>query len=104
MPNLLIAFASNSQAKTSTQKQHQRRVKTTVGTTPNLEQSSCSLIKPQFPIWQITLPLCGVLIFAIGAITTVYMINGRYLFHLKASPGGLEITTDVDKRETNLVN
>ncbi|NEQ08311.1 MAG: hypothetical protein F6K63_20970 [Moorea sp. SIO1G6] len=57
------------------------------------------LIRYNFPVWQITLPLCGVLIFAIGAITTIYMINGRYLFHLKATPKGLEIMTDVDKRE-----
>ncbi|NEO94287.1 MAG: hypothetical protein F6K56_30490 [Moorea sp. SIO3G5] len=55
--------------------------------------------KHNFPVWQISLPLCGVLICAIGAITTVYMINGRYLFHLKATPKGLEIMTDVDKRE-----
>ncbi|AOX01661.1 hypothetical protein BJP34_21425 [Moorena producens PAL-8-15-08-1] len=55
--------------------------------------------KYNFPVWQISLPLCGVLIFVIGAITTIYMINGRYLFHLKATPEGLEIITDVDKRE-----
>jgi hypothetical protein len=99
MLNLLIALVSVPQAKISIQKQHQRRVKATTGATPRLEQSSCFSVRPQFPIWQVTLPLCGMLIYAIGSITTVYMINGRYLFYLKASPEGLEITTDVDKRE-----
>jgi hypothetical protein len=42
-----------------------------------------------------------VLIFAIGAITTIYMINGRYLFELEASPQKVKITTDVDKRDNN---
>ncbi|NEO76255.1 hypothetical protein [Moorena sp. SIO4G3] len=47
--------------------------------------------KHNFPVWQITLPLCGVLICAIGAITTVYMINGRYFFHLKATPKEIDV-------------
>ncbi|NEQ71124.1 MAG: hypothetical protein F6K21_37715 [Symploca sp. SIO2D2] len=58
-------------------------------------------MKRLFPIWQITLPLCGVLIFAIGALTTVYMVNGRYLFDLEASPKGIKIKTDVDKRSSD---
>lgn len=57
-------------------------------------------MKQQFSIWQITFPLCGVLIFSIGAITTIYMINGRYLFHLEVTPKGMKITTDVDKRNS----
>jgi hypothetical protein len=59
-------------------------------------------MKTQFSFWQITFPLCGFLIFAIGAFTTVYMINGRYLFHLEVTPQGLKVTTDVDKRESLL--
>ena len=55
-------------------------------------------MKRNFPIWQITLPLSGILIFAIGSITAVNMINGRYLFHIEASPKKLLITTDMDKR------
>lgn len=58
-------------------------------------------MKRQFPIWQITFPLCGVLIFAIGTFTTIYMMNGRYLFHLEVTSQGMKITTDVDKREGN---
>ncbi len=55
--------------------------------------------KHNFPVWQISLPLCGVLIFAIGAITTIYMINGRYLFHLKATPKEIDVRYHVDKTE-----
>ncbi|MGB7440920.1 MAG: hypothetical protein WA919_07620 [Coleofasciculaceae cyanobacterium] len=56
-------------------------------------------MKYQFPLWQITLPLCGVLIFAIGAFTAFHMVNGRYLFYIELTPQGLRIKTDVDKRE-----
>ena len=59
-------------------------------------------MKAKIHLWQITFPLCGVLIFAIGAFTTVYMINGRYLVHLEVNNRGLKITTDVDKREVHL--
>ncbi|MGB3509802.1 MAG: hypothetical protein WBA93_11275 [Microcoleaceae cyanobacterium] len=54
----------------------------------------------QFPSWQLTLSLCGVLIFSIGALTTIHMINGRYLFHLEVTPQGMKIITDVDKRNS----
>ncbi len=57
-------------------------------------------MKWQFSIWQITFPLCGVLIFSIGAVTTIQMINGRYLFHLEVTPQGMKILTDVDKRDS----
>ncbi|NEP82244.1 MAG: hypothetical protein F6K17_28860 [Okeania sp. SIO3C4] len=57
-------------------------------------------MKQQFSIWQITFPLCGVLIFSIGALTTIHMINGRYLFHLEVTPKGMKIITDVDKRDS----
>ena len=57
-------------------------------------------MKRQLSIWQITFPLCGVLIFSIGALTTIQMINGRYLFHLKLTPQGMKIITDVDKRDS----
>ncbi|MDY7006775.1 MAG: hypothetical protein SWX82_23335 [Cyanobacteriota bacterium] len=57
-------------------------------------------MKLQLSIWQITFPLCGVLIFSIGALTTIQMINGRYLFHLEVTPQGMKIITDVDKRDS----
>lgn len=55
-------------------------------------------MRNKFPVWQVTLPVCTVLIALIGAFTTVYMINGRYLFSAEITPNGLKITTDVDKR------
>lgn len=58
-------------------------------------------MKRYFPLWQITLPLCGVLMFAIGSLTTIYMVNGRYIFDLDFSPKQLKVRTDIDKRESN---
>jgi heme-binding NEAT domain protein len=54
-----------------------------------------------FPVWQISLPLCTVIIFAIASLTTIYMVNGRYRFNVEITPQGLKIKTDVDKRESN---
>lgn len=60
-------------------------------------------MKRNFPIWQITLPLSVVLIFAIGAFTTIYMTNGGYIFLFEATPKKVRIRTDIDKRNTQLV-
>ncbi|MDE5084277.1 MAG: hypothetical protein O4859_24940 [Trichodesmium sp. St18_bin1] len=57
-------------------------------------------MKRQLSLWQITFPLCGVIIFSIGALTTIQMINGRYLFHLELTPQRMKIITDVDKRDS----
>lgn len=57
----------------------------------------------QFPIWQITFPLCVVLIFGIGAFTAFSLVEGRYLFDLDVSPERIKIKTDVDKREGHLL-
>jgi hypothetical protein len=56
-----------------------------------------------FPAWQISLPLCTVIIFAIASLTTIYMVNGRYRFNVEITPQGLKIKTNVDKRESNPV-
>lgn len=53
----------------------------------------------RFPIWQITFPLCVVLIFGIGALTAFYMVEGRYVFDLDLNRERLKLRTDVDKRE-----
>jgi hypothetical protein len=58
-------------------------------------------IKRRFPIWQITLPLCAVMIFGMGSLTAFYMVNGRYLFDLDISRERIKMRTDVDKRESN---
>ena len=55
--------------------------------------------KYRLPIWQISFPISLVLIFAIGAITTIFLVQGRYLFNLEATPQKIKITTDIDKRE-----
>ena len=57
-------------------------------------------MKEQLSLWQITFPLCGIIIFSIGALTTIQMINGRYLFHLELTPQRMKIITDVDKRDS----
>ncbi len=57
----------------------------------------------QFPIWQITFPLCLVLIFGIAAFTAFSMVEGRYLFDLDISPERIKLRTDVDKRERDVL-
>ena len=55
-------------------------------------------MKKSLSIWQVTFPLCGVLVFAITAFTTVYMVNGRYIVHFELNSQGLKVVTDVDKK------
>lgn len=58
-------------------------------------------MKKKFPVWQFILPVSvsGVLIFAIGAITVVYLNHGSLVFNFKITPsGGLEIVTTVEKK------
>ena len=49
-------------------------------------------------IWAITLPLCGVLMFAMGCVTTIYMVNGRYRIDVAINTNELRVKTDVDQR------
>ncbi len=55
--------------------------------------------KHSLTILSITLPLCGVLMFAMGCVTTIYMVNGRYRVDVVVNTKGLRVKTDVDKRE-----
>jgi hypothetical protein len=57
-------------------------------------------MKRNFQIWQITFPLCLVVIFGLGVVTTVYMVSGRYLFDLEVTPKRIRMQTDVDKRDS----
>lgn len=50
-------------------------------------------------LWQISLPLCAVAMFAMGSFTTVYMVNGRYRVEISVSNRGLSVKTDIDKNE-----
>jgi hypothetical protein len=54
-------------------------------------------------VWAITLPLCGLLMFAMGCVTTIYMVNGRYRVDVVVNTKELRVKTDVDKRECQLV-
>ena len=54
-------------------------------------------MNPKFPIWQVTLPLAVVAIFTMGAVTTIYMSNGGYIFQFGATPKRVKIKTRIDK-------
>ncbi|MBD2608381.1 hypothetical protein H6G81_28655 [Scytonema hofmannii FACHB-248] len=58
-------------------------------------------MKRNFPVWQVTLPLAGVLIFVVGAITTIYMTDGGYIFQFEATPQKVKVRTVIDKRNNN---
>lgn len=55
--------------------------------------------KRRFPWWQITLPLCVVVISGIGYFTAVNMTNGQFHTYIEVTPKGLKLQTDVDKRQ-----
>ena len=55
--------------------------------------------KPKPPIWQITFPLCAVLMFGIATFAALRMAEGRYIFDVNISRNGIKIRTDVDKRD-----
>ncbi|KOP25052.1 hypothetical protein AMR41_16670 [Hapalosiphon sp. MRB220] len=59
-------------------------------------------MKSNLSIWQISLPICAVLMFAICAYTTIYMVDGRYRVEIGVNINGLIIKTDVDKQECKL--
>lgn len=60
-------------------------------------------MKRNLGLWQITLPLCGLLIIGMGCLTSIYMVNGRYRVDIAVNTKGFRIKTDVDKRECKLI-
>jgi hypothetical protein len=58
------------------------------------------IARQSFPIWQVTVPLGGVLIFAISSLTAYFMVEGRFIFDLYVSPKQIKIKADVDKRDS----
>jgi hypothetical protein len=97
MTNLPNTFRYPVQA--TTQAHPEKRFKSTTDE-PSAPRSDETLaVRSPFPIWQITVPLCIVLIFAIGSLTAYSMVEGRYLFDLTVSREQIRIRTDVDKRE-----
>ena len=41
--------------------------------------------------------------FAIGCVTTIYMVNGRYRIDVVLNTKELRVKTDVDKRECQVI-
>jgi hypothetical protein len=102
MPNILKALVERiSKTKISTQKSYHKGNQATTDLTPTLEHSGYFAEGQTYPIWQITVPLGVVLIFAIGAFTAYSMVEGRYLFDLSINREQIRIRTDVDKRESS---
>ena len=108
MENLQVALENNERKQLSKSIQLPNKFTTSPTKSPEDEPGSDLSQKPRiislkrcFPVWQITLPLCVVIIFSIGALTTIYMVEGRYLFNLDISGERIKIITDVDKRESH---
>jgi len=108
MENLQPALEKTDHKQLSTPIQCLGTVTASPAKNPEDEPDTCLSVRPRiiskkryFPIWQITLPLCVVMIFGIGALTAFYMVEGRYLFDLDISRERIKMRTDVDKRESN---
>lgn len=61
------------------------------------------LKRPLLPIWQITVPISAVLIFAIACLNTHSMEQGRYIFDFFMSKDVIRFRTDMDKSSSNLL-
>lgn len=108
MENLEPGLEKTERKQLSTPIQSVSTVTASPTKNPEDEPDNCLPVRPKiiskkryFPIWQITLPLCVVMIFGIGALTAFYMVEGRYLFDLDISRERIKMRTDVDKRESN---
>ena len=107
MENVQPALEKTEPKQLSTPMQSLSTVPASASKNPE-EAITCLPVRPRiiskkryFPIWQITLPLCVVMIFGIGALTAFYLVEGRYLFDLEISRERIKMRTDVDKRESN---
>jgi hypothetical protein len=58
-------------------------------------------MKSNFSVWQVTLPLAGVVMFATAALTAIYMSNGGLVFQLDATPGNIKVNTEIQKNNNN---
>ncbi len=108
MENLQPALEKTDRKQLSTPMQSLSTLTASPAKNREDEPDICLPVRPKiiskkryFPIWQITLPLCVVMIFGIGALTAFYMVEGRYLFDLDISRERIKMRTDVDKRESN---
>lgn len=55
------------------------------------------------PIWQITVPLSVVFIFAMGSCTARSIDGGRYTFVFSITRERISVSTDVDMRGNDLI-
>lgn len=55
------------------------------------------------PIWQITVPLSVVCIFAMGSCTARSIDGGRYAFAFSITKEQISISTDIDMRDNDLI-
>ena len=54
-------------------------------------------------VLQITLSLCGVMMFGTITYATINMVNGQYQVEIALNTKGLKIKSDIDKRQCKAV-
>ncbi|MEH2155218.1 hypothetical protein [Nostoc sp.] len=60
-------------------------------------------MKRELGILQITLSLCGVMMFGTVTYTAINMVNGQYQVEIALNTKGLIIKSDIDKRQCEAV-
>ncbi|MBD2518254.1 hypothetical protein H6G93_25420 [Nostoc sp. FACHB-973] len=61
-------------------------------------------MKRELRVLQITLSLCGVMMFGTVTYAAIQMVNGQYRVEIALTTKGLIIKSDIDKRQCNAVN
>ncbi|WP_445632426.1 TMhelix containing protein [Nostoc sp. DSM 114161] len=56
-------------------------------------------MKRELRVLQITLSLCGVMMFATITYAAIQMVNGQYRVEIALNNNGLIIKSDIDKRQ-----
>jgi hypothetical protein len=102
MINLFNSFNRFTQLQIDAYIQQTERLKITKRSSLECKIDKFSTVRQPFPIWQITVPLGVVLIFATGSLTAYFMAEGRLLFDLYVSREQIKVRADVDKREGDL--
>lgn len=104
MPNSLKATAIIIYAaQITTDKERSRAPKAFPDKKQLIRLEKPFLKRPLFPIWQITMPLSAVLIFAMACLNTHSMENGRYIFDFFMSREIIRFRTDMDKSNSTLL-
>ncbi|MFN6516107.1 MAG: hypothetical protein RMY29_016635 [Nostoc sp. CreGUA01] len=60
-------------------------------------------MKRELRVLQITLSLCGVMMFGTVTYAAIQMVNGQYRVEIALTTKGLVIKSDIDKRQCNAV-